>query len=69
MVMHFEGVCCGTPYFAPHVLTPSIAFTMDFNVGDKVFYTRSNGVATVVGFAPTTNGLFTWSIFKMESRW
>ena len=36
-------------------LRPSIAFTMDFNVGDRVFYTRSNGVrvpATVVGFAP-----------------
>ena len=36
-------------------LTPSIAFTMDFNVGDGVFYTRSNGVqvgAIVVGFAP-----------------
>ena len=34
---------------------PSIAFTMGFNVGDRVFYTRSNGVrvpATVVGFAP-----------------
>ena len=36
-------------------LRPSIAFTMDFNVGDRVFYTRSNGMrgrATVVGFAP-----------------
>ena len=36
-------------------LRPSIAFTMDFNVGDRVFYTRSNGVrvpATMVGFAP-----------------
>ena len=36
-------------------LGPSIAFTMDFNVGDMVLYTRSNGVrvpATVVGFAP-----------------
>ena len=44
---------------APGALTfplrPSIAFTMDFNIGDKVFYTRSNGVrlpATVVGYAP-----------------
>ena len=28
---------------------------MDFNVGDRVFYTRSNGVrvpATMVGFVP-----------------
>ena len=36
-------------------LRPSIAFTMDLNVGDRVFYTRSNGMrvpATVVGFAP-----------------
>ena len=55
MVIHSQGVCCGTSYFAPHVPRPSIAFTMDFNVGDKVFYTRSNGVrfpATVVGLSP-----------------
>ena len=55
MVIHSQGVYCGTSYVAPHVLRPSIAFTMDFNVGDKVFYTRSNGVcvpATVVRFAP-----------------
>ena len=53
--MHSQGVCCGTSYFAPHVLRPSIAFTMDFNVGDKVFCTCSNGVrvpATVVGLSP-----------------
>ena len=55
MVIHSQDVCCGTSYFAPHVIRPSIALTMDFNVGDKVFYTRSNGVrvpATVVGVAP-----------------
>ena len=42
MVIHSQGVCRGTLYFAPHVLRPSIAFTMDFNVGDKVLHTRSN---------------------------
>ena len=55
MVIHSPGVCCGTSYFAPHVLRPSIEFTMDFNVGAKVFYTHSNGVrvsATVVGLSP-----------------
>ena len=55
MVIHSQGVCRGTSYFAPHVLKPSIAFTMDFSVGDKVFYIYSNGVripATVAGFAP-----------------
>ena len=36
MVIHSRGVCCGTSYFAPHVLGS--------DVGDKVFYTRSNGV-------------------------
>ena len=52
MVIHSQGVCFGTSYFAPHVLRPSIAFTMDFNVGDKVFYTCSNGVpATVAGLS------------------
>ena len=52
MVIHYSRVCCGTTYF---VLRPSIAFTMDFNVGDKVFCTRSNGVrvpATMVGLSP-----------------
>ena len=51
MVIHSEGVCCGTSYFSPHVFKPSIAFTMDFNVGDKGIYTRSNwvcGTAIVV---------------------
>ena len=36
-------------------LRPSIAYTMDFSVGDKAFYTRSNKVrvlAKVVEFAP-----------------
>ena len=54
MVRHSQGVC-GTSYFAPHVLRPSIAFTMDFSVGDKVLYPRLDGVcvlATMVGFAP-----------------
>ena len=53
-MIHSQGVCRGTSSFAL-ILRPSIAFTMDFNVGDRVFYTRSNGVrvlATVVGFAP-----------------
>ena len=55
MLIHSRGVRCGTSYFAPHVLRPSIAFTMDFNIADKVFYTRSNGVrvaATVLGLSP-----------------
>ena len=66
------GVCRGTSYFAPHVLKPSIALTitMDFSVGDKVFYTCSNGVcvlATLVGFA--LEGFVHLIIFKMQSRW
>ena len=46
-------------------LKPSIAFTMDFNVGDRVFYTCSNGVrapATLVGFAP--DGLVDLEYFR-----
>ena len=38
---------------------------MDFNVGDRVFYIRSNGVrvpATVVGFAP--DGLVQLEYFR-----
>ena len=45
MVIHSRGVCCGTSYFAPHVLRPSIAFTMHFNVGDKVFHSPPMGCA------------------------
>ena len=55
MVIHSKGVCRGTSCFAAHVLRPSFAFTMDFNVVDKVFYTGSNEVhvrATVVGLPP-----------------
>ena len=70
MVIHSQGVCCGTSYFAPNVPRPSIAFTMGFNVEDKVFYTRSNGVhvpPTVVGFAP--EGSIHLEYFKMQLRW
>ena len=69
-MIHSQGVCYGTPYFALHVLKPSIALTGDFSVGDKVFCTRSNGVhtpATMVGLHQ--KDLFTWNIFKMQSRW
>ena len=55
MVIHSQGVCCTTSFFAPHVLRPCVAFTMDFSVGDKVSYTLSHGVriaATMAGFAP-----------------
>ena len=59
MVIHSHGISCGTSFFALHVLGPSIAFTMDFNVADKVFYTRSNrvlltvcGPATIVELSP-----------------
>ena len=52
MVIHFEGACYGTSYFPPHFSGPRIS--MDLSIGDRVFYTRSNGLqppATVVGTA------------------
>ena len=51
MVIHFEGACYGTTYFPPHFRA---TFSMDLSIGDRVFYTRSNGLrppATVVGTA------------------
>ena len=34
MVIHPQGVCCGTSYFAPHVLRPSIAFMLRYQPHD-----------------------------------
>ena len=52
MVIHFEGACYS------HIILPSSflgpIFSMDLSIGDRVFYTRSNGLrppATVVGTA------------------
>ena len=45
-------------------------FFMDLSLGDRVFYTRSNGVrvpATVVGMAEM--GSSTWSTTKMHYGW
>ena len=70
MVIHSRRVCCGTSYFAPHFFRPSIAFTMDFNVGDKVFYTRSMGCAVLPQWwAFHQKDSYNWSISKMQSRW
>ena len=51
MVIHFEGACYS-------IILPSSflrpIFSMDLSIGDRVFYTRSNGLqplATVVGTA------------------
>ena len=47
MVIHFEGACYRISYFPPH-------FSGPLSIGDRVLYTRSNGLrppATVVGTA------------------
>ena len=51
MVIHFEGACYRISYFPPHFSGP---FSPWICIGDRVFYTRSNGLrplATVVGTA------------------
>ena len=53
MVIHFEGACYRTSYF-PLSMDLRPTFSMDLSIGDRVFYTRSNGLrppATVVGTA------------------
>ena len=50
MVIHFEGACYGTSY---SLLISQAHFSIDLSIGDRVFYTCSNGLqpATVVGMA------------------
>ena len=51
MVIHFQGAYYKTPYFPPHIFRPT--FSINLSIGDRVFYTCSNGLrpATVVGTA------------------
>ena len=60
MVIHFQGdIILPTSFLRS-------TFSMDLSIGDRVFYTRSNGLrppATVVGTVKTDS--FTWNTTKM----
>ena len=67
MVIHSRGVCCGTSYFAPRVLGPSIALTIDFNVGDAPAPMGCAFLPPWWGAHQKDSSI--WRIFKIQSRW
>ena len=66
MVKHFHSACCRTSYFPPHLLRPTFSFSMDISIGDRVFYTCSNGVRVPARLVET--GLEGFSTSPSPSR-